>query len=1296
MDSTDIRGKAQNLDGVVELYNNIKKARQVLLDAGLAETDTYSEISERYNELKAPLEKYIAKIEAGNANLAHQEAALKSATSLPDNLDEFRQFRQSIIEAVGSNELYKDGGADLEHIVDQALNTYPQYAKFLEAMFDESVYIAELQQKRKEIAEKLAPDIGADLFPNIADSRRAIGGYYSDIEEIQNKLSTLSDDEFDIAYDAALNQGASTWNEIIEAIAAYNREQEIAAIRSNQLKKTLSDLWVSEDFEDVREDIVEMAEAIDGISTENIKELCEDSAELSDFLNTTGMDAQFLAKILQTMAKEGADKGLSLITERALLLNEALNEMSDGFKRVTAEKARYDAAMAVDEKDDNFKSYSEAFAELNEQFKAGTVNSNAFWASAEFLFGEEQLAAWGWSDGLDNIYAAMKKNKLVFEDADSAGAGFVDRLYKMSKAGELLDETGKNLLEISQAKDGTFSLDVDADNIDEIAKKMGITEEAAIACLQALSMWGDINFYDIREVSDTIEKVGLSAKFAGQEAINIAGLTKQLVDLGKTRKEINDVLNRLSGLDGVTLFDVTDDVATLTQNLIDLGLAIDIGGNVSIGYENLGKMLVAIGTTKEEAQKLLTKLGQAGDVTLRDAGGDAKDISDALAYLDTLSFDSVEGNMSGLGEAAKTTSGDVKETRAEVAELDTQTLDNVIGEFDDLKTSVTETAEAINKVKRAVSTLDGANVEVSGGQGRPMPALADGTKGAPGGKSLVGEEGVELVQSGKHAYLVGTHGAEIVDLKRGDMVFNNQDTKRILKTAGGGVPTTMPSYLSGNVNTGQNKLGRLSKYLQYRFDNAGGSGSGGNPWADELKYYQHLRAMELVTDAEYYDKLNGFLSKYYGNREKYLDDYRGLLEEAFDLARTLADDWFNDMEHKLFLMERNDAAKQDQIDIYKQMQAEAHQLAQQAREQGLDENADFIQSLQKQWWDYQDAIEDLYADIYKAEQKARENTLRLLNNQYEMFDGYQDSDAIQSNLDGQLAAQKAIQESAFAELQRLRGLGVDENDDAVQDCLDAWWGAYDSIQSINSKIVDNVLGMYDDFIDRADDFDMWAGLDFTKVDYLKSKLAAINKLWEQGVLTLKEYNQLLRDVAVDIYQEQKDALVEIIELTMDLIKRETEDKMDALEAQIDAFQKIIDLKKKSLEVSREEENYQRGVANRVKKIAEIQAKLAQLERDTSASTNAEKAKLAEELAELQIELSDYQADYSYNSQVDALDREADAYESTKKDEIAILKDTVMTSEQLYNAAIARIDADWAQLYADLLEEQTTPFVQKCA
>ena len=135
------------------------------------------------------------------------------------------------------------------------------------------------------------------------------------------------------------------------------------------------------EFADAKADLLELADTVNGITPDAITDLASESDILAEILAEDGMNAEFLASIMQSMADGGA--GLSMVTAEALKLNDALDGMVDMFDQVTDAKSRYDSAMSVDEKDTDFRSYVEAFEELNAQFEAGTTNSNAFWAAAE-------------------------------------------------------------------------------------------------------------------------------------------------------------------------------------------------------------------------------------------------------------------------------------------------------------------------------------------------------------------------------------------------------------------------------------------------------------------------------------------------------------------------------------------------------------------------------------------------------------------------------------------------------------------------------------------------------------------------------------------------------------------------------------------------------------------------------------------------------------------------------------------------------------------------------------------------
>ena len=66
-------------------------------------------------------------------------------------------------------------------------------------------------------------------------------------------------------------------------------------------------------------------------------------------------------------------------------------------------------------------------------------------------------------------------------------------------------------------------------SVDILAEKLGISEDAALACLKALSMWGEVDFYNVDEVLDAIDQIGLSSDSLEGTAINISALTDQLI-----------------------------------------------------------------------------------------------------------------------------------------------------------------------------------------------------------------------------------------------------------------------------------------------------------------------------------------------------------------------------------------------------------------------------------------------------------------------------------------------------------------------------------------------------------------------------------------------------------------------------------------------------------------------------------------------------------------------------------------------------------------------------------------------
>ena len=206
------------------------------------------------------------------------------------------------------------------------------------------------------------------------------------------------------------------------------------------------------------------------------------------------------------------------------------------------------------------------------------------------------------------------------------------------------------------------------------------------------------------------------------------------------------------------------------------------------------------------------------------------------------------------------------------------------------------------------------------------------------------------------------------------------------------------------------------------------------------------------------------------------------------------------------------------------------------------------------------------------------------------------------------------------------------------------------------------------------------GMDAGYFDDAVTHIQKMQSLSKTAVNSISAYYKTLDEG----YISQKDGLNQILELTKDMIRHENEDMIDALEGQKDAFADIVQLRKEALEAAKKEGDYNDEIEEKIRKIAKLQERINTLSLDDSRDAQAEKIKLEEEMYELQKELADLQADHALDAQTSALDKVQTAFEDQKDDEIAALEDTLSSEEKLYQAAIARINQGWDELYQDLL------------
>lgn len=169
--------------------------------------------------------------------------------------------------------------------------------------------------------------------------------------------------------------------------------------------------------------------------------------------------------------------------------------------------------------------------------------------------------------------------------------------------------------------------------------------------------------------------------------------------------------------------------------------------------------------------------------------------------------------------------------------------------------------------------------------------------------------------------------------------------------------------------------------------------------------------------------------------------------------------------------------------------------------------------------------------------------------------------------------------------------------------------------------------------------------------------------------SLRQDTEELINTTEDLNSENMDAASAIEDL-MDEIINAKKDAIDSIEEiynkQTESYQKIIDMKKEYIETTKEELDHEQDVADMVDEIAELQTRISLLSLDDSLSAQAERNALLEELAEKQKELANAQEDYSTDSQIEALDKLAENFEAQKKNEIEAMRNSVNSSEALWN------------------------------
>lgn len=583
-------------------------------------------------------------------------------------------------------------------------------------------------------------------------------------------------------------------------------------------------------------------------------------------------------------------------------------------------------------------------------------------------------------------------------------------------------------------------------------------------------------------------------------------------------------------------------------------------------------------------------------------------------------------------------------------------------------------------------------------------ALASGDWGtAPGGKTLVGELGKELlvdVHTGRW-YTVGDNGAEFINVPRGAIVFNHKQTESLLKNGYvsgraaalvGGTAMVTGGIGAGNAENSSHSGGNKPH-------SGGGSGSSSKPSSSSST--SSNSSSKSDKEPQIFDWIEVAIAR---------------IEREIKKLKTIAESTYKSLKTKLGASYDEIAKVNKEIAIQQQgysrymKQAESVGLSADLKakvQNGSIQISEYDEDTQKLIKSYQewiekayscaDAIDELheslaklYEDNFNATQKDFENKLSLIEHLTKMYQssinlfeakGYLESTKFTKAMQAANSQRLSTLNQELIELQQKFSEAMASGE--IEKYSDSWFLMQQEINACKEAIADaNVeaaelaktvreieWGYFDYEQDRISQLTQEA--DFL-IDLMSNQDLHDDRgqLTDYGMATMglhgqnynvymaqaddyaKEILALDKQIADDPYNTDLiKRREELIKLQQESIKNAEAEKQAMIELvkqgiqiELSALKDLIDAYKESLDNAKALYEYQSKVTDKAAEIARLQKQLSAYSGDTSAETQATVQKLQVDLSKAQEDLAKTEYEQFISDQKKLLDELYDEYE----------------------------------------------------
>ena len=999
--------------------------------------------------------------------------------------------------------------------------------------------IQEARRMRDEIVG-LAENEGRNLTKSeqeeISKYEEQITSFTSALSEVQNEVV----DYYNSLENATSEEGIQLRDDLAEIISYAAAAADPLGAVIDQIDEALNNLS-DDELESLGESLQKLAS--DGkITADEIISLADTFPFLSSLMDEGGVSAQQLADYFMGVGEAANTIGSDI--ERLKGIIDPLSGMADAASEALKE---FQEAAGEQDFDDVYDGYTNAMQQFFEDYNDGIRNSKTIWAAADLFFTPEQLEEVGYD--VDEIADKMKDIAELFNGDPN---NFIEKLKAMSDAGELLSETGENLLELSEE-----GFKIPLENIDDVAEKFGVTEEAFSAMLRYWGMFKeDIVDIDLDSLEEYIEDMGLAVKSGEELVINVDELKSQLEEAGASGKTIAEAMDMLEQK-GYVLVSIKDSAEEVTDKLLEMGYATEEAGKIKIEMPDLQQLITDLNLTKEQAKELVQNLWDTNNVTFTNAKGEAVELDEVLDSLD-------RGELDELTNAAQETDEALEEANNEFEELNKKKTGNAQEQINNLKNAVNNLKEALDTVNNTTvspnfnfnfpdfsSLLSTPTTSGSSNSNTPSEKKATGTSFANGGPTLLGDEqGVgpkpEMVIEGDEAFVAGQNGPEVVNLEPGAQVLTYAETKKALggQTINGVIPAR-----NGGIHGNFGHIDYGGSTVDPTKGTSGSSSkpSSGSSSSSSSKNYGSSSSSSSSNEKSYWEVQTEAL-------EEYLD--------ALDVAAEV--------------IERSTIGSYDkQISYFKAAQDKIHATAEDFRKRGLNDTSKEIQELQLKWQDYADKIEDVYKSMYDDLEEMHADDLWEIEIQEKKWEQAGDRGPVDIAADNQklISIYKRMQDEVHELANYYRSIGYDENSDYLQDLADAWWEYEEKIEEVYEYLTDAL----DNYIDASEN--KLKGLERAGASVGERIAVYIERITraQETLAALKFSNvdgrndEAIADVQDQIWSDQdatkdiQDSLWDELGNAIDVIFEEKQKEIDLIDKEIDKANKRIEEYQKQLD-----------------------------------------------------------------------------------------------------------------------------------